>query len=157
MKRYALPAVVLALLLGVTAMTAAYAQNNGRFLQQRGIASLRGMLRPGALLAGLNLTEQQRELVRSILVGHKEEIQALVRETREAQRAFREGLAAGKDPADLKPAYDRASEARWKMLLLRNRIAAEIKQILTPEQQEKLERRIRRIKGAGAGLMEDRR
>jgi Spy/CpxP family protein refolding chaperone len=157
MKRYALPAAVLALLLGVTAITAAYAQNNGRFLQQRGAASLRGMLRPGAFLAGLNLTEQQREQVRNILAGHKEEIQALVRETREAQRAFREGLAAGKDPAALKPAYDRASEARWNMLLLRNRIAAEIRQILTPEQQEKLERRIRRIKGAGPGPMEDLR
>lgn len=157
MKRYALPAAVLALLLGVAAATAAHAQNNRRILQQRGFASLRGMFRPGALLAGLNLTEQQRDQVRDILAGHKEEIQTLARKSREAQKAFREALAAGADPASLKPAYDQASEARWDMLLLRNRIAAEIRQILTPEQQEKLDRRIRRIKGAVPGPMQDQR
>ncbi len=149
MKRYALAATVLVLSLAGAA--AADAQNRRGILQQRAFASLR----PGALVAGLNLTEQQREQVRSILAGHKDEMRTLAQEAREAQKAFREALAAGTDPAASKPAYDRAAEARWNMLLLRHRIASEIKQILTPEQQEKLEKRIRRIRGA-AGLLQGR-
>jgi Spy/CpxP family protein refolding chaperone len=158
MKRYqkALLAAGVALLLGATVVTAAQAQNLRRLQQNRQAISARNMFRPGVLLAGLKLTDQQKEQAKTILAGHKEDIQAQFKAVQEARRAFREAVVAGSDLTALKPLYDDVSNAEWNGLVLQNQIVSEIKAILTPEQQEQLQNRLQRIRRAGI-LLQNRR
>ncbi len=158
MKRYrkALMAAGVALILGATVVTAVHAQNLRRLQQNRRAVTARNMFRPGAFLAGLKLEEQQKEQAKAILAGHKDEIQAQFKAAREAQKALREAIAAGTDLEALRPLYDSVSNAKWNELVLQNRIAAEIKAILTPEQQEQLQNRLQRIRKAGI-LLQNRR
>jgi protein CpxP len=95
--------------------------------------------RPGfALLRGLDLTDQQRQQVRTIMDGHKSEFQQVrqrIRAAFEAQHA-----AASATPADEATIRAKASEvgaAQGDLAVLMTRVRTEVFQILTPEQQAK--------------------
>jgi Spy/CpxP family protein refolding chaperone len=124
---------------------AASAQN-GKLVRQRLVQRQKTVGQnalPGAkaLVAGLKLSPEQKEQVKSILAGHKTELKDVALGTREARKELAVALAQGADIQTLKAAHDKVSQADWDGILLRSKISAEIKPILTPEQQQRLERR----------------
>jgi Spy/CpxP family protein refolding chaperone len=114
---------------------------NAKAVRQRLAQSPDLQMRVQDFIAGLNLSAQQKEQAKSILAAHKEEIQNVVRENRQARQELAVGLNQGADLQTLKAAHDKMSQASWDQLLLRNKISSEIRSILTPEQQQKLQNR----------------
>jgi len=153
--RKALAAVSLAILLVVSAVAVANAQNVMRLGQGREAAN--GLFKARLFLRGLNLTDQQKEQVKTILSNHKPDMKAVAQETLQARRGLREASASGADEAALKAAYDKVSAAGWNALMLRNQIGSEIKQILTPEQQDLLKKRQENLKKLGQNIIQNRR
>jgi periplasmic protein CpxP/Spy len=152
----ALIAGSLAVLLILGAVAVGNAQNVRRLQQGGQAAALRGMFRGGLLLRGLELTDQQKEQVKTILSNHKADIRNAAQETIKARRDLRAAMADGADQATLKAAYDKVSGAGWDALLMRNQIGSEIKQILTPEQQARLQKRMQNLKKFGARTFANR-
>jgi protein CpxP len=153
----ALTAISLAVLLIVGAVAVVNAQNLKRFGQGGAAAASKGKFNARMLLRGLNLTDQQKEQVKNILSNHKPDIKAAAQESLQARKGLREALAGGVDQGALKAAYDKVSSAGWNALLLRNQIGSEIKQILTPEQQQLLQKRQENLKKLGRKIIENRR
>jgi protein CpxP len=151
----ALVAISLAALLTVSAVAVANAQNLKQ-LGQGGMAT-KGTFHVRMFLRGLNLTDQQKEQVKNILSNHKPDMKAVAQESLQARRGLREALAGGADQAALKAAYDKVSTAGWNALILREQIGSEIKQILTPEQQELLKKRQQNLKKLGQTIIQNRR
>lgn len=160
MKRHlrVVPAVGLVALLLASAVAVANAQNAKRLQQNLGkAAALKGGFRAGLFLGGLDLTDQQKEQVKGILANHKTEIKAVAQEDVKARKALREALATGADQATLKAAYDQVSSAGWDTLSLQIQIRSEVKKILTPEQLERLQKRLQNINKLGVELLQNRR
>jgi protein CpxP len=95
--------------------------------------------RPGMeLLRGLDLTDQQRQQVRTIMENHKSDFQQVrqrIHAALEAQHA-----AANATPPDEATIRAKASEvgaAQGDLAVLMTRVRSEVFQILTPEQQAK--------------------
>src|SRR5512143_2929141 len=86
---------VLAALLLVGAV--ANAQNPKVVQKQAGAVALRGMF-----MAGLDLTDQQKEQIRTILANHKVDIRSAAVENMKARKDLRQAMAAGADQAALK-------------------------------------------------------
>jgi protein CpxP len=100
----------------------------------RGFGHRSGML----LLRGLDLTDQQRQQVRTIMQNHKSEFQAArqrIRAALEAQRAA--ATATPPDEATIRAKATEAGAAQGDLAVLMTRVRAEVFQILTPEQQAK--------------------
>ncbi len=133
---------ILAVALAMGVATVAKAQNAKRLQQAGAAAGLRG-----TFLQGLDLTDRQKEQIKTILVNHKTDIQSVAQETRKARQGLREAMTAGADDASLKTAYDQLSAARWNALMLRKNIAGEVKPILTPDQLAKLQKRLDKVGG----------
>ena len=114
---------------------------NGRLIRQRRALRQNALLRPQAWAAGLNLSQEQKEQLRSILAGHKEELKNIAVQAAQARKELAAALAQGADPQALKAAYDKVSSAGFERVLLRSKISAEVKSILTPEQVQRLEKR----------------
>jgi periplasmic protein CpxP/Spy len=160
MKGYqkALAAISLAALLIVSAVAVANAQNPKRLGQGGAANPLMGKFNPRrTLLRGLNLTDPQKEQIKTIIANHKTDVKAAAQETIKARKDLREALAGSADPAALKTAYDKVSDAGWKALLLRNQIRSEIMQVLTPEQQALLQKRQQKVKKLGQAILANRR
>ncbi len=126
-------------------VVAANAQGAKRGQLRAGQGNLRSIFRPGALLRGLDLTDQQKEQVKTILTNHKEGIRTAIKEYSKARLALSRSLAAGASEADLKVIFDKAAGAEWNAVLLRSRITEEIKRILTPEQLSILQKRLGKL------------
>ena len=129
--------IVLALV-GIVAATAG-AQNR-QLLRNR--QALRNALVSRAMFAGLNLSQDQKDRIKSIIASHKPEIADIVRETAAARKELAAALSNGADTLALKAAYDKVSSAGWDRVQLRSRVQAEIKGILTPEQLQKIGKRM---------------
>ena len=112
---------------------------------------------PRLFLRGLNLTGQQKEQVKNILSNHRPDLKAAAQESLQARKGLREALAVGADQGALKAAYDEASSAGWNALMLRNQIGSEIRQVLTPEQQQLLQKRQENLKKLGRKIIQNRR
>jgi Spy/CpxP family protein refolding chaperone len=149
MKRHrkAMVAMVAVVLLVVSVVAAANAQNARRNLQiQRQGAKQKVMLRLRAFLGGLDLTQQQKDQVKTILAGHKSDIQAVARQNVQDRLALRNAIVGGAtDDSALKAAFDRVKDDEWNAVTLRTKMTAEIKQILTPDQQARLQQRIGKV------------
>ncbi len=130
---------VVAVLIGTMAVYAG--AQNGRLVRQRRALRQNALLRPRIWAAGLNLSQDQKEQLKSILAGHKEEVRNLAVETAQARRGLSAAFAQGADQQALKDAYDKVANAGWDRVQLRSRISAEVRSILTPEQLQKLEKR----------------
>lgn len=130
---------IVAVLIGTMAV-GVYAQN-GRLIRQRRALRQNALLRPQAWAAGLNLSQDQKEQLKSILAGHREELKNIAVQTAQARKEFAAALAQGADPQTLKAAYDKVSSAGFERVLLRSTISAQVKSILTPEQLQQLEKR----------------
>ncbi len=135
---------LLAVLLLAGTMAVANAQNLKRQQRGAGVFAFRGMF-----LAGLDLTDQQKEQIKTVLSNHASDLKTVVQDNIKARKDLRQALAQGADQASLKLAYDKVSAAGWNALLLRDNIGAEIKPILTVEQQAKLQKRLENVNKIG--------
>lgn len=123
----------------VGTMAAAAGAQNRQLARKRQVT--RNALLSKAMFAGLNLSQEQKDQLKGILAGHKEEIQALAKKTAAARRELAAAIAGGADPETQRNAYDKTARAGWDRLQLRLTIRAEVKNILTPEQLQKMEKR----------------
>jgi protein CpxP len=104
---------------------------------------MRGGFGGGILpLRGLDLTDAQREQVRSILESHKAEFDQVRTKLREGHRA----LAAASnsqtvDEAAIRTASTALAAAMADEAILRAKVRGEVVGILTAEQQQKLQER----------------
>jgi Spy/CpxP family protein refolding chaperone len=152
MKRYCktILTVGAALVLLATVAGVARAQNARRMARaQAGAADI---LRPATWLRGLDLTAEQKDQIKTIIASHKDQIKTVRQANAEARKALRTARVEGADLGSLKTAYDRVSNAGWDALVLRNTIGSEIKGVLTPDQQAKLQKRLRFLETAGQRL-----
>jgi protein CpxP len=97
-----------------------------------------GELRMG--LRALNLTDEQRAQVRTVLQGHRDDVRALVQKGRAARRQLFD--AASGSPVDenaVRAASTAVADAAADAAILRAKVRSEIFALLTPEQREKAE------------------
>ena len=136
-------AVGAAVLLLVIAAVAANAQNTRMQRRGAGMGARNGMMMfgPGAFLRGLDLTQQQKDQVKAVFANHKTDIQTAMKENAQARLALRNDLINGAAQDALQADFSKASSAEWDAVLLRSKIWAEIKPILTPDQLSKLQQR----------------
>lgn len=106
---------------------------HGRMMGRGGVF---GELRMG--LRGLNLTEDQRTQVRSILQSHREDFKALLEKGRAAREQLQQ--AASGSPVDenaVRNASGAVGDAAADAAILRAKVRNEIFALLTPEQRQK--------------------
>ena len=155
MKKYvkALQALGAAMLLVATIASAANAQDAklGQKAAQKRV--LRSLIRPGAALRGLDLTQQQKDQIKAILAGNKDAIKAAVTNSVKARLLMNRALASGASDQDLKAAFDNATNAQWYALQLRSKMIAGIKPILTPDQLARLQQRLQKVDARIQNLM----
>ncbi len=129
------------LLLGLS-VTVAMAQNARMMGRKQGPGAQLGMMfRPGAFLRGLNLTQQQKDQVKTVFANHKTEIQKVAKQTAEARMALRDDIFNGANQQTLQGALGKVSTAESDAAVLRSAIWMEIKPILTPDQLTQLQTR----------------
>jgi len=152
MRRYwkTILAAGAAMLLLATVAGVARAQNVRRVARAR--AGAADILRPAMWLRGLDLTAEQKDQIKTIIASRKDQIKTVRQANAEARRALRTARVEGADLGTLKTAYDRVSSAGWDALVLRNTIGSEIKGVLTPDQQAKLQKRLKFLETTGQRL-----
>lgn len=101
---------------------------------------------PGGLMAlarefrRLDLTDAQREQLRTLLQQHRSEFQAIGERLRTAQRAVDEAVSAPTtDESLIRQRVSERALVEADAAVLRARVHAQAWQILTPEQQQKAE------------------
>ena len=92
-------------------------------------------LHPELPLPALNLTDAQREQVRTILQGHREEGQALMQRGQAALEALRTSTEGTIDEGAAAQQGQALGAAIAEAAVLRARVRGEIMAILTPDQQ----------------------
>lgn len=138
LKRMLLAVGVIAALIGGTA--AGFAQGPGP--RGFGIGNQRSGARVDFGLRGVQLTDTQRDQVRTIMQSHRAELENAANALREAQRAFAEATrAATLDEAVIRARSTAVANAMADDAILRARIRAEVHALLTPEQQQELRQR----------------
>lgn len=90
------------------------------------------------LLRGLDLSETQREQVRTIMTSHRDEAQALQQRQQAAMRALQEATE-GTDEAAIRQQGEAVGTVIADAAVLRSKVRAEVWAVLTPEQQAKAE------------------
>jgi len=125
--------------------------------RQRGMAMRQGPLGLARLgLARLNLTEPQREQVRTIMSNHRADALKLSERAVPARQALQDAVLAG-DETGIRQRSAEIGTIETERALLAARVRAEVLKVLTPEQQERAralrkefeERRAGRRGGAG--------
>jgi Spy/CpxP family protein refolding chaperone len=90
-------------------------------------------------LRQLELSETQREQIRTITQSHRDEMRQIAERTREAHRALDAAAeATSVDEADIRAKSTALASALADGAIARAKINAEILGVLTPEQQQKL-------------------
>ena len=137
--------LVLALTLtGVTAMAAGDFSMMGR---KHGMRS--GPMQLKTFLQ-LNLTESQRSQLMAIIDKYQSDREKARKQLQSARRRLVEVIRAGKfDEAEARKAFQRVSSLREDLFVSRMKMRAEMKTVLTPEQNALLERS--RARGPHAG------
>jgi len=92
-------------------------------------------LHPELPLPALNLTDAQREQVRTILQGHREEGQALMQRGHTALESLRKATEGTVDDGAASQQGQALGAVIAEAAVLRARVRGEIMAILTPEQQ----------------------
>jgi periplasmic protein CpxP/Spy len=92
----------------------------------------------GRALRGLDLTDDQRQQIRSIHEGSREATRAVGEKLMTARRALRDAAAAETiDESAIRAAAGALANAEAEAAITRARIHAQVWKVLTPEQQEK--------------------
>jgi Spy/CpxP family protein refolding chaperone len=99
-----------------------------------------GLMGPGLRgLNGLDLTDEQKTQVASILDAYQEEMTAAVDLLLDAKEALADAIWACDDAVDVGAAYDAVAEAEKEVVLLQAAINCDVMGILTEEQIAALE------------------
>ena len=86
----------------------------------------------------LNLTETQKVSIQTIREKHRPDLALRRDTTQQAQAALRAILQEATTPeAQLRVLYDKASAARFELMLARRSVHEEVQAVLTPEQRMK--------------------
>lgn len=94
---------------------------------------------PMKILEKLNLTQKQQEQIDAIIKAHQEKKQVLSENIKNAEKAIHETIHADTfDEKAIRNASKTLSADMEEMAVLRGKIFAEIRPILTPEQIKKL-------------------
>jgi periplasmic protein CpxP/Spy len=88
-------------------------------------------------LRGLDLSEAQREQIRTIMQSHREEAQALAQRGAAALRTLNDATMAGGDEGAIRQHSQSLGEVVGDAAILRSRVHGEVWGVLTPEQQAK--------------------
>lgn len=92
------------------------------------------------LRSELDLTTEQRHQVRDILVNHRAEIATAVKPVVEKRRTLREAtLAANVDETAIRAAANDLGKAIGDAAVVGAKVKAEVRAVLNPEQQQKLD------------------
>ena len=92
----------------------------------------------GRALRGLDLTDDQRQQIRSIHEGSREATRAVGEKLMTARRALRDAAAAETiDESAIRAAAGALANAEAEAAIARARVHAQVWKVLTPEQQEK--------------------
>ena len=91
-------------------------------------------------LRGVQLTDTQRDQVRSMMESHRTEREAVGKALREAHRAFADAVRSG-DEAAIRSRSTAIGNAMADEAILHAKVRAEVQALLTPEQQQQLKER----------------
>lgn len=92
-----------------------------------------------ALRSELDLTSEQRERIRAIVKSHRQEIVAALRPVVDKRQALRDAtLAENANEAAIRAAADELGKAIGDAAVVGSKIKAEVRQVMTPEQREKI-------------------
>jgi protein CpxP len=106
----------------------------GPFMGRGGPGGPMGMMAP---LGRLNLTDAQRQQVKSIMDSHQDEVKAVGSRAFEARKALDAAVTADTfDESAIRTASANVATVDADMAVLRARIHGEVWQILTPDQQK---------------------
>ncbi|MDA1184765.1 MAG: Spy/CpxP family protein refolding chaperone [Acidobacteria bacterium] len=95
----------------------------------------------GMALGALDLTEAQREQVRQLTQQHRAQTRALAERVRAAEEAQREAMEASPfNEQQVRVAAQAFAEAQTDMAVQQARLRSDIHALLTPDQQQQLER-----------------
>jgi protein CpxP len=93
-------------------------------------------------LRGIELTDAQRDQVKSIMDSHKDEFRQLGEKMRQAHEAFAQATQAETvDEATIRARSTAVASAMADEAILRAKVRSEVNAILTPEQLEQLKTR----------------
>ncbi len=146
-KRMVVAAVLVAALAGGHALAGAQAPRVGPGMRgEPGHGGFHGPLRGGPAgdlgLRGIELTDAQREQVRSIMEAHREEFADVRTELGEAHRAFAAATRGGAvDEAAIRTQSTAVANAMADEAILRGRVRSQVHALLTAEQQQQLKDR----------------
>ncbi len=94
--------------------------------------------RGGRMARALDLTEAQKSSIHAIHEKHRPEMAARRETARQAQTALQTAFREAATPeAQLRALHDKASAARFEMMLAGRSIRQEVDAVLTPEQRAK--------------------
>jgi len=135
--RSTIAVTVAAVLLAAGLGTAALAQDQGGRRGGRGFGPA-GPGRGGFPLAQLELTDAQKEQVRTVMQRHREDMRTLRQKLHEAHAAQRAAIeTVPVNEALIRSTAQSLANAQTDMALLQARIHSDIWAVLTPEQQAK--------------------
>jgi Spy/CpxP family protein refolding chaperone len=91
------------------------------------------------LRSELDLTADQRSQIREIVKSHRQELSSVIKPVVEKRRALRDAtLAENASEAAIHTAADELGKAIGDAAVVGSKIKVEVRQVLTPEQQEKI-------------------
>ncbi|WP_395751439.1 Spy/CpxP family protein refolding chaperone [Prosthecobacter sp.] len=96
------------------------------------------------------LSDEQKAALSKILAEHREEIQTQIKQGREARHAMEKAV---KENGSTQAAADKIGDAARDRALLMARIAKEVRPLLTPEQQKRMEEARGEIEGLVDGAL----
>jgi len=93
---------------------------------------------PGRALNALGLTPEQRQRLRQILSQDREQLVKARQSRQAAAQAFRSAVQSG-DPQQIKAAGEVLGKAITELALIRAKVDSAMKEVLTPEQWDRLQ------------------
>lgn len=95
----------------------------------------------GPIMRQANLTDAQRDQVRSIVESHRDEMQALGERARPAHEALQTALSNGTfDEGTIRARSAEVASVEADMAVSQARVFSEVFQVLTPEQQAQVKK-----------------
>ena len=99
------------------------------------------------MMAGLNLTTEQKDKLKKIREAHKEQLKSLMQKMRESRKAMMKVMTSDNvDEAAIRKQATAAAQAQADMMIAGRKMMEECKAILTPEQKEKLNSKVKEMK-----------
>ncbi len=106
-----------------------------------------GMRGMGLFLPGmrqLNLTDDQKQQIKTIFSNHKDDFKAIADRARPARQALQDAIASG-DEAAIRQHSSELAAVQTDRALLASKVHAEVFKVLTPEQQQKAQTLIKQF------------